>query len=173
MFFSIYIYIIVILSLLLNNKAFFINEEFLIFICFLFFGFIILKLVKKFLVYYLFFEIKTIYIYFQFLILTNIKIINKIIFIFNLLKFKFFFNLVAEYLFSIINLYNVYLQCEKFKLLFIKNMLISLLISYLDIKLYYFDFLKKFINQINNKIIDKFIIFSIYNLDKLIKKFII
>jgi len=88
-------------------------------------------------------------------------------------SFKFFFNLVAEYLFSIINLYNVYLQCEKFKLLFIKNMLISLLISYLDIKLYYFDFLKKFINQINYKIIDKFVIFSIYNLDKLIKKFII
>jgi hypothetical protein len=173
MFFGIFIYIIVILSVLLNNKAFFINEEFLIFICFLFFGFIILKLVKKFLIYYLFFEIKTIYIYFQFLILGNIRIIDKIIFIFNLLNFKFFFNLITEYLFSIINFYNVYLQCEKFKLLFIKNMLISSLLSYLDIKLYYLDFFKKFINQINYKIIDKLVIFSIYNMDKLIKKYII
>jgi len=51
--------------------------------------------------------------------------------------------------------------------------LISSLLSYLDIKLYYLDFFKKFINQINYKIIDKLVIFSIYNMDKLIKKYII
>lgn len=66
-------YILIILSILLNLKAFFINEEFLIFISLLFFGFFVVKSTKKSLSYFLFFEIKSIYLYFQFLFFNNIK----------------------------------------------------------------------------------------------------
>lgn len=65
--FGIIIYVLTILSILFNLNAFFINEEFLIFICILSFGFIVITIIKKLLIYFLFFEIKSIYLYFQFL----------------------------------------------------------------------------------------------------------
>jgi hypothetical protein len=119
--FGIFVYILAILSILFNLQAFFINEEFLIFICCLSFGIFFIIGIKKLLIYYLFFEIKSIYLYFQFLLFNNIIIIDLIVSVFSLFKFKFEFNFISEYLYSILNFYKSYVLCEKYKLKFLKN----------------------------------------------------
>lgn len=70
-FYIIFIYIITTLSFFINNSLFFINEEFLIFISFILFFIYFIYLIRKSFVLFIFFEIKSIYIYFKFLFSIN------------------------------------------------------------------------------------------------------
>lgn len=97
--FGLLFYVFAILIILFNMQAFFINEEFLIFICIISFGFILITGVRKLLVYYLFFEIKSIYLYFQFLLFNNIYIMEYIFNAFTLLEFQFSFNFIGHIIF--------------------------------------------------------------------------
>src|SRR3546814_422329 len=101
-FFLLFIYILSLFFLLFDLNIFFVNEELLIFICMSILFILLTSSIRKFIKFNLFFRIEFIYFFFIYLILLNIKLIDKLLNFISLENLKLNSLVLAE----IYNFYN-------------------------------------------------------------------
>lgn len=157
-FFLILVYSVSLLFVLFDLNVLFVNEEFLIFICMSILFFLLVSSARKFVNFSFFLRIEFIYFFFIYLILLNIKLIEKMLSLISLENLKLdtlilselynFFSESVHELISSEKLINLYLT-KNIILLFNSNIFSSYILPFSN------DFFIKYIIS-NNNIIEHF-----------------
>lgn len=126
-FFLLLVYAFSLFFLLFDLNIFFVNEELLIFICMSILFILLTSSIKKFIKFNLFFRIEFIYFFFIYLILLNIKLIDKLLNFISLENLKLNTLILAE----IYNFYNesineIFNSGKLINLFLIKNIVLLL-----------------------------------------------